>query len=78
VELIHLAQDRDWWHAVVNTVMNLQVLAPRSSLVSKFSHTQLHSLNEHFHDSTTNALRKKKKFAEVLCSLHLNANMVCY
>jgi hypothetical protein len=30
VEWIHLAQDRDQWWAVVNTVMNLQVLTPRS------------------------------------------------
>jgi hypothetical protein len=30
VEWIRLAQDRDWWRVVVNTVMNLQVLAPRS------------------------------------------------
>jgi hypothetical protein len=27
---IHLAQDRDRWRAVVNVVMNLLVLAPRS------------------------------------------------
>jgi hypothetical protein len=30
VEWIHLAQDRDRWWDLVNTVMNLRVLAPRS------------------------------------------------
>jgi hypothetical protein len=30
VEWIQVAQDRDWWRAVVDTVMNLRVLAPRS------------------------------------------------
>jgi hypothetical protein len=30
MEWIHLAQDRDWWWAVVNMVMNLWVLAPQS------------------------------------------------
>jgi hypothetical protein len=33
VEWIHLAQDRDWWQAVVNAMMNLWVLVPHSSLV---------------------------------------------
>jgi hypothetical protein len=30
VDWIRLAQDRDRWWAVVNTVMNLRVLVPRS------------------------------------------------
>jgi hypothetical protein len=30
VDWIRLAQDRDWWQAVVSAVMNLQVLAPWS------------------------------------------------
>jgi hypothetical protein len=30
VEWIHLAQDRYRWRTVVNAVMNLRVLAPRS------------------------------------------------
>jgi hypothetical protein len=30
VECIHLAQDRDHWQALMNVVMNLQVLAPQS------------------------------------------------
>jgi hypothetical protein len=34
VEWLHLAQDRGRWRAVVNVVMNLRVLAPRSKLVS--------------------------------------------
>jgi hypothetical protein len=29
-EWIHLAQDRDHWWALVNAVMNLQILAPSS------------------------------------------------
>jgi hypothetical protein len=30
IEWIQLAQDRDRWRDLVNTVMNLRVLAPRS------------------------------------------------
>jgi hypothetical protein len=30
VEWIHLAQNRGCWRAVVNAVMNLRVMAPRS------------------------------------------------
>jgi hypothetical protein len=30
VDWIHLAQDRDRWRAVVNAVMKLRILEPRS------------------------------------------------
>jgi hypothetical protein len=30
MEWIQIAQDRDWWHAFVNTVMNLRILVPHS------------------------------------------------
>jgi hypothetical protein len=33
VDWIQLAQDKDWWRVLVNTVMNLRVLAPQSWLV---------------------------------------------
>jgi hypothetical protein len=36
VEWIHLAQDRDWWQALMNAVMNLSVHRV-SSLVSSLS-----------------------------------------
>jgi hypothetical protein len=34
VQWIQLARDMDRWRALVNTVMNLWVLAPRSNLIS--------------------------------------------
>jgi hypothetical protein len=42
VEWIQLAQDRDRWRAVVNTAMNLRVLASRSLLA--ISEGRLHML----------------------------------
>jgi hypothetical protein len=37
VDWIQLAQDRDRWRALVNTVMKLRALAPRSWLVSNLN-----------------------------------------
>jgi hypothetical protein len=36
LEWIQFAQDRDWWRALVNTVMNLRVQAP---LIWSFSYS---------------------------------------
>jgi hypothetical protein len=44
VEWIHLAQHRDWWWALVNTVMNLRVLAPHSYRNGNAHHIGMGSL----------------------------------
>jgi hypothetical protein len=37
VEWIHLAQDTDWWRAVVNTVMNIRVHCATELLSCKYA-----------------------------------------
>jgi hypothetical protein len=54
LDWIRLAQDRDRCRAVVSTVMNLRVLAPRSLLVSPYlkENTTLY----HYKDQLVNAI----------------------
>jgi hypothetical protein len=42
VDWIQLVQDRDRWRALVNTAMNLRVLAPRSERVSYSAEVGMH------------------------------------
>jgi hypothetical protein len=42
-------QDRDWWQAVANVVMNLRVLAPQSKLVSKGRGLTLINVGDEFY-----------------------------
>jgi hypothetical protein len=45
VEWIQLAQDRDRWRVLVNTVMNLRVLDPRNWLCTYLSPCGIESVN---------------------------------
>jgi hypothetical protein len=47
VELIHLAQDRDWWQVLVNMVINLQVLEPHNYIIQHIK--SLYWLDANFH-----------------------------
>jgi hypothetical protein len=60
VDCIRLAQDRDRWPAVVNVVIRLLVLAPRSELV-RYS---------------ANPLQGDKKYSLLLCILLLEVKLV--
>jgi hypothetical protein len=41
MDWIHLAQDRDWWQALENMVMNFQVPCNAGNLLSGFSRRML-------------------------------------
>jgi hypothetical protein len=60
VEWIQLAQDRDWWQILVNTVMNLRVLVPQISLrrcyLAPMQQSYFHKVVELFNNLLTSNL----------------------